>query len=326
MASNPLQEYIPAMRAVQQACALCQRVQASLVTAETLEKKDRSPVTVADFGSQAVVCSALREAYPDIDIVAEEDAGELREEQNKPVRKQVYEYVTAICPGLSSFHILESIDFGNHDATAKRYWTLDPIDGTKGFLRGEQYAVALGLIEEGEVVMGILGCPNLPRPNGKGCLFLARTGQGAAWAPIDEVMNLRPVRTDEITDVTQARFCESVESGHSSHDDSAKVAALLGVTAEPFRIDSQCKYAAVARGDASIYLRLPTKKGYEEKIWDHAAGSLVITEAGGRVSDVRGNALDFGQGKTLKQNAGVVATSAAIHDQVVAAVKDVLGA
>ncbi|MFG0252299.1 MAG: inositol monophosphatase family protein, partial [Phycisphaerales bacterium JB038] len=115
------------------------------------------------------------------------------------------------------------------------------------------------------------------------------------------------------------------ESGHSSHSDSAKIAEMLGVQAEPFRIDSQCKYAAVSRADASIYLRLPTRKGYEEKIWDHAAGSLVITEAGGRVSDVRGNPLDFGQGKTLKANAGVVATSAAIHDQVVAAVKAVLG-
>ncbi len=325
MASNPVSDYLPAIQAVQQAGVLCQRVQASLVTAETLEKKDRSPVTVADFGSQAVICRALRQAYPDLEIVAEEDAAELREEGNAAVLAQVVEQVRGLGLDLDTSAVLDAIDLGNHDASAGRYWTLDPIDGTKGFLRGEQYAVALGLIENGEVVLGILGCPNLPHENGQGCLFLARKGQGAAWAPLSELSNLKPVKADAVTDVTQARFCESVESGHSSHSDSAKIAEMLGVSGEPFRIDSQCKYAAVARGDASIYLRLPTRKGYEEKIWDHAAGMLVIEEAGGRVSDVRGNPLDFGQGKTLKKNAGVVATSAAIHDQVVAAVKAVLG-
>jgi 3'(2'), 5'-bisphosphate nucleotidase len=124
----------------------------------------------------------------------------------------------------------------------------------------------------------------------------------------------------------EARFCESVESAHSDQDLSARIAALLGITAEPFRIDSQCKYAAVAEGDASIYLRLPTKKDYREKIWDHAAGMLVVEEAGGRVSDVEGAPLDFRRGRTLAANRGVVATCGTIHDEVVSAVKQVRGA
>ena len=102
-------------------------------------------------------------------------------------------------------------------------------------------------------------------------------------------------------------------------------AELLGITVPPYRIDSQCKYAAVARGDASIYLRLPTKKGYEEKIWDHAAGSIVIQEAGGRATDVRGDELDFSLGRTLRNNLGVVVTNGVLHDCVVAAVRNVLG-
>ncbi len=97
----------------------------------------------------------------------------------------------------------------------------------------------------------------------------------------------RPIQTTDISDSALASFCESVESGHSSHDDAAKIAERLGVTKPPFRIDSQCKYAAVARGDASIYLRLPTRADYEEKIWDHAAGWVVIREAGGQ-GDGRG--------------------------------------
>ena len=62
-------------------------------------------------------------------------------------------------------------------------WTLDPIDGTKGFLRGEQYAVCLALLVDSSVEVGVIGCPNLPldpqKPNGqKGCLFIAVRGQG----------------------------------------------------------------------------------------------------------------------------------------------------
>jgi 3'(2'), 5'-bisphosphate nucleotidase len=121
-----------------------------------------------------------------------------------------------------------------------------------------------------------------------------------------------------------ARFCESVESGHSDQGQSAAIAARLGITAEPYRIDSQCKYAAVARGDASIYLRLPTRADYREKIWDHAAGMFVVECAGGRVTDVTGAPLDFRHGRRLEHNRGIVATSGRFHDEVVAAVLDVL--
>lgn len=80
---------------------------------------------------------------------------------------------------------LELIDRGNSNGGPEgRHWALDPIDGTKGFLRGGQYAVCLGLIENGQVVVGVMGCPNLPvdpkRPEGdKGALFVAVRGQGA---------------------------------------------------------------------------------------------------------------------------------------------------
>jgi 3'(2'), 5'-bisphosphate nucleotidase len=124
--------------------------------------------------------------------------------------------------------------------------------------------------------------------------------------------------------IAYARFCESVESGHTNQDHSAQVAELLGIRAEPYRIDSQCKYAAVARGDASIYLRLPTRAGYVEKIWDHAAGKFVVEQAGGRVTDVTGAPLDFSHGRGLAANSGVIATDGRFHDRVVAAVTQVL--
>ena len=108
--------------------------------------------------------------------------------------------------------------------------------------------------------------------------------------------------------------------------ESAAIARRLGIEREPFRIDSQCKYAAVARGDASIYLRMPTRKDYREKIWDHAAGKIVVEAAGGTVTDVNGRTLDFRHGRTLEENRGIVATAGPIHDAVLEAVRQVRGA
>lgn len=318
-----------AVAAVLEACTLCMDVQATLVSDETLSKKDKSPVTVADFGAQAIVVSNLLQVFPDIPVVGEEDASTLRADENLELRERVITAVQRLDPQLTPDRILDAIDAGTYAGGPKGlHWTLDPIDGTKGFLRGEQYAVALALIEDGKVVLGVLGCPSLPHLASEadgpcGCLFVAQTGSGAVMRTFDNPFE-SPIGVTDVIDPARGRFCESVESGHSNQDQSARIAQLLGITRDPYRIDSQCKYAAAARGDASIYLRLPTKKGYEEKIWDHAAGSIIMTEAGGRVTDVRGNDLDFSIGRTLKNNLGVIATNGQLHDRVVAAVDEVL--
>ena len=291
-----------------------------------MDKADKSPVTVADYGAQAIVLKTLADAFPDDPAVGEEDAGDLRKEENSVLFSKIVDYVQKIDPAMTEAIILESIDRGGHSGGPNgRFWTLDPIDGTKGFLRGEQYAVALALIENGEVMLGVLGCPNLPvdstNPDGeKGCLLYAIKGQGAFQTPLSDLSRFIQVTCDTISEASQAVFCESVESGHTAHGRSAIIGELLDSQATPFRMDSQCKYAAVSRGQASIYLRLPTRPGYEEKIWDHAAGCIVLTEAGGKVTDTFGRALDFSIGRTLKNNKGIVATSAGVFDSVIEAV------
>jgi len=319
-----------AVAAVEAASALCQSVQAELVDEASMDKKDKSPVTVADFGAQALVVHTLAEAFPGTPLVGEEDASELRKPENAELLARVGEHVRRSEPALSDAEILDLIDRGRYGGGSRgRHWTLDPIDGTKGFLRRDQYAVALALIEDGRVVLGVLGCPNLPVEAGdesgeRGCLFVGVKGQGAFMRPLSGGTESK-VSVTRVSDVSLANFCESVESGHSSQDDTAAVASKLGITVPPHRIDSQCKYAAVARGEASIYMRLPTRKDYEEKIWDHAAGSIVVSEAGGRISDVVGNDLDFSLGRTLAHNNGVVVTNGHVHDVVIAAVREVLG-
>ncbi|MFZ9914213.1 MAG: inositol monophosphatase family protein, partial [Phycisphaerales bacterium] len=115
------------------------------------------------------------------------------------------------------------------------------------------------------------------------------------------------------------RACESVESAHSKQDLSAELLADLGAAGVPARLDSQAKYVVVARGGADIYMRLPVKADYREKIWDHAAGALVASEAGARVCDVLGKPLDFGQGRELARNKGVFAGHPAIVERLIAA-------
>src|SRR5262249_50374556 len=122
-------------------------------------------------------------------------------------------------------------------------------------------------------------------------------------------------------DPAQARFCESVEPGHSAQGDTAAVAARLGIVAPPLRMDSQAKYASVARGEAEIYLRLPTQADYREKIWDHAAGALIVAEAGGIVTDIMGRPLEFNHGRELVVNQGVIVTNGRLHERVLGALQ-----
>ena len=318
-------ELTAAIAAVRAASDVCRGAQGRLLAGHTLTKGDASPVTIADFAAQAVVCAELTDRLGDIAMIGEEDSNDLR----TPGSTDLLDAVTGLVrtqrgDGVSVGNVLDWISVGASAGASGRYWTLDPIDGTKGFLRGEQYAVALGLIENGEVVLGVLGCPNLPNPDGStGAVFAATAGRSEAW--YGDAIDPQPVTVAAPASLAEARFCESVESGHSNQDHSAQIAARLGITAEPYRIDSQCKYAAVARGDASIYLRLPTRADYREKIWDHAAGKFVVEQAGGVVTDVTGAPLDFSHGAKLEVNSGVVATDGRFHDQVIAAVQAVLG-
>lgn len=319
-------ELSTAISAIENAVKLCRGVQQNLIAADTVEKNDRSPVTIADLGAQAVVFRALRSAFTHDALVGEEDSSQLQE--NDELCEKVFNLVRAQIPGITEGGMLEAIDLGAGETDYRgRYWTLDPIDGTKGFLRGDQYAIALGLVENGEVVLGVLGCPNYPldpaAPELRGGIFYAVKSAGAYQINLQDGLR-KKIAVDGLSDGARARFCESVEAAHADHDTHAGISAEIGITQPPYRIDSQCKYAAVARGDASIYLRLPRSTSYREKIWDHAAGVIIVQEAGGRVSDFSGKPLNFSLGRKLSENAGILATNGALHDRTLRAIEKVL--
>lgn len=313
---------------VEQASRLAQEVRAAMA-AKDITKGDLSPVTVADFAVQAVVGHALSMVFPEAVLVGEESAAALRLPENREVLELVTEFTSRYVPVTTEDLVCEWIDRGGDEPTT-RFWTLDPIDGTKGYLRGGQYAIALALIEEGKVVLGALGCPALAGDcspqEGEGAVVVARRGEGAWARPLNDGGFSR-IAVSPCTDPREARLLRSFEAGHTNVDQVDDIAAVLGAAGAAVGMDSQAKYAVLAAGGGELLFRLlsPKRPDYKEMIWDQAAGSIVLEEAGGRITDLTGKPLDFGAGKTLAHNRGVFASNGLLHEPGLSAVAQVCG-
>lgn len=310
------------IRAVSLASRVIRLVQPELNAGDSFSKADRSPVTVADFLSQAIICRFLNDRFPDIPIVAEEDSAELKDPQNTGILERILWAIKGdneLNSIIGEDNLFESIDLGAN-LPSKLFWTLDPIDGTKGFLRGEQFAVALALVLEGVVEVGILGCPNLDLKSGKlgpGCFFYAVRGNGAEILGVN-LKNSENIQISRERHFEKMKFVQSYVSNHSNTGLQKRIAETLNIKTPPIHLDSQVKYGLIASGNAEIYMRIPHPKtpDYKEKIWDHAAGSLIVEEAGGVVTDIFGKRLDFSRGNTLTGNTGILATIPIIQHEI----------
>ncbi len=318
-----------AVNVVRQAALLVKTVQSQMVS-DALTKGDKSPVTVADFASQAYVAKQLIDTFPGVPMVGEESSASLKTEENKQTLQDITNFVNTIIPNSSQEQVCDWIDFGS-TTNAKKFWTLDPIDGTKGFLRGQQYAVAFALVEDAEVKIGVLGCPNLKNGyiqdiGGEGSLVVAVKGQGTWTTSLtDPTQPFKQIKVSDFANPADARFLRSFEAGHTNVSQLDYIAQEMGVSAEPVRLDSQAKYSILAAGAGDCIFRLisPKMPDYVEKIWDQAAGYLVAVEAGGTVTDLNGKPLDFSTGKFLTNNRGVLATNTHLHQACLAAIKAV---
>ena len=307
------------------AARLSEAVRAEAARPDALAKEDRSPVTIADFAVQALLCRAVRAAFPGEPIVGEERSDALRRDAAAPLLDGVVRHVRAALGEemLAAEEILGWIDLGGGEPEG-RFWTLDPIDGTKGFLRGDQYATALARIEGGAPTLAFLLCSAYEHAAGRGLLLVAERGAGCHLLALDGAP-LGPARVSDTADPRRARLAESVESAHSDHGVAAALRAALAIEAPPRRMDSQAKYAAVALGEADVYLRAPTaaQPDYREMIWDHAAGALIVEEAGGAVTDLDGRTLDWTRGRRLVANRGILATNGALHPNILSTLRNI---
>ncbi|TNE46016.1 MAG: 3'(2'),5'-bisphosphate nucleotidase [Deltaproteobacteria bacterium] len=317
------QEREVALRAVEKAASLCEAVWAEEGEALALTKKDRSPASVADFGSQAVVCRTLSLAFPEDPIVAEESARDVTKSEHVDILKRLHTHVQRIYEG-EEHEVLDWLRLGAH-RLASRYWVLDPIDGTQGYLEGGQYAVALALVEDGVVQLGVIACPRLGDAlshdaAGQGVWFLGVRGEGAWTAPLGSYdWQSIQVATRHDAGGAWVEGCSPKRTHHAHHK---TLAQHMGLAASSLRVDSMAKYAMVARGQSVLYLRLPKPEHatYREKIWDHAAGVVLVEEAGGRVTDQHGGPLDFASSYLLEPGGGVVVSNGSLHEQLLDAI------
>jgi len=217
-------------------------------------KRDSSPVTEADRAAELVILAALAQAAPGVPVIAEEE-----------------------------------VAAGRIPAHGDCYFLVDPLDGTKEFVRGgDDYTVNIGLIENGVPKLGVVFAPATGRLHG-GCV-----GAGA-W--VDEGRGRRPIST-------RARGENVTAVASKSHLNQATIDYLEAAvgTCGYVSIGSSLKFCIVAEGEADIYPRAaPTSE------WDTAAGHAVLLAAGGIVDGPDGNALRYGKPAFL--NRAFVATA-----------------
>ncbi|MFA6600433.1 MAG: inositol monophosphatase family protein [Candidatus Omnitrophota bacterium] len=319
-----------ALAAVREAVGLARRIQSSIgAPGRSRMKSDRSPVTMADYAIQALVGFLLAKAYPEDALVGEESADFLRSPEGRGMLEKICAILQETIPAASPELVPEWIDFGTASC-AERYWTLDPIDGTAGFLRGEQYAVALALIVKGEVQLSVLGCPHLrdgcvPDPGGAGSIVAAVKGHGSWHISPEFEDSFRRLRVSSCSDIREARSLCSVDRDHSNRAWVEKVLSGHPGMPAPLELDSMAKYAVVAGGTSDFLTYLPSAAhagGFGMKVWDVAPGALIVEEAGGKVTDLEGNVPDYSQVR-VPLRSGILISNGILHEKLLAAFKAV---
>jgi 3'(2'), 5'-bisphosphate nucleotidase len=217
-------------------------------------KKDLSPVTEADRAAELIILAALARAAPGVPVVAEEE-----------------------------------VAAGRIPAIGETYFLVDPLDGTKEFVRGgDDYTVNIGLISNGTPVLGAVFAP------ARGTLHAGVVGQGA-W--MEDGDGRRPIHTRE----RGSSIAAVASKSHFNQPTADYLADAVG-ECDYVAIGSSLKLCIVAEGRADIYPRLsPTSE------WDTAAGHAVLLAAGGLVDGPDGETL--GYGKRAFINRGFVATA-----------------
>ncbi len=310
-------------RAVAEASVVCREVRRRDDDPARLTKADDSPVTVADFAAQAVVLRRLTDALGPVAVVAEESTGAL---QRAPaLRAKVCEAVRIVWPDASEDDVLGAIDLGGAEPPSTGpWWALDPIDGTKGFVRGEQFAICLGRIEDGVPTFAAMGCPHLSvdpeapatEVDRRGALYMT-DGRVVTVASVEA-----PAKTMAVAPSTvghdPAIVARSFESGHTKVDEIQRIMDAAGLAFTELAVDSQVKYALVASGRADVYLRRPHDPSRRDPVWDHAAGVSLVTATGRVATDIEGKALDWTAGATLANNMGILCAPPSLHQRLVA--------
>ncbi|MFX1588898.1 MAG: inositol monophosphatase family protein [Promethearchaeota archaeon] len=267
---------------------------------KSFQKEDESPVTLADYASQLFIVKKLKEKFPNDQIIAEES-------YNSHIDINVQKIIKRCFRSLE-LDIIEDIEriLNYRGPYSPRQWTIDPIDGTKGFQKNLCYAVGIGFMINSELITAAIGVPNY---NERGrALFIAEKNQGARVSYGEE--DFIPIRVTNNKNIKKARMC------HSLHYDEPWVLefAHLAEVNKFIQKDSMAKFCMVADGTADLYIK-PMDKNRSFS-WDFLPGTLIVKEAGGIVSDIKGNNLKFNNEKCIISAPGLVASNGILHEEI----------
>lgn len=305
------------IQAVQQAALLCRQVQQRHLAHSS--KGENDPVTIADYGSQALICRTISRLFPGDAVLSEEQGAQFIELVPEAQRAQVVALLSDVLgETVTQDEVVGWLDHGK-DVQSERIWVIDPVDGTKGFVAMRHYAIAVGLLQNGRPVGAVIGAPG---HGPTGTIF--HTQNGAAYMQPLHGGPPQQIHVSERSDPAALHVMQSWEESHSSESLVKQVCDTAGLAQAAFeKIDSMEKYALVACGHADLYLRiLRHGSTYTHKAWDHAAGTALVLAAGGMVSDLNGAPLDFSHGQTLP-NRGMIVSNGRIHQRMLAAVQAV---
>jgi 3'(2'), 5'-bisphosphate nucleotidase len=301
------------LEALHRASLLAQSVQASVREMDKFSshKQASEPVTLADYGAQALICRALAEHYPQDAVISEESGVQFSKLASAEQQVQVAKLLSDILgEAVTPDDIARWLDFGK-GVQAQRTWIIDPIDGTKGFIAGRHYAICVGLLEGESLTDGYMACPAYEGLAG-GALFY--THEGVTWRKGLQGQEAERVFVSRQQDLRQMTLVQSYERAGSINQRMQNLLAQAGLDVTHLsQIDSMEKYALVADGSADVLLRLWDKEAPHPKMsWDHAAGVALVQCAGGKATDMDGSPLIFHQGNDMP-NRGFLISSGIPH-------------
>ncbi|OPZ14987.1 MAG: 3'(2'),5'-bisphosphate nucleotidase CysQ [candidate division BRC1 bacterium ADurb.BinA364] len=263
------------------------------IEARAIVKQDSSPVTIADLLHQAQLQQMLAECFPADGLIAEEP-------------RDLQEQTIAEAVAVSRRHYPAPIRplAVQRPQSGEFVWMFDPIDGTKGYLAGRHYAIALGLFRRGEPVFAAMAAPANPadaplRVNGSLAFAAPRLG---AWigrihrGGAESFDRLRPPPP-----VPPYKVSVSVE-----HDPAMRDRVQQAADLERVSLDSQIKYLAVAAGDLAAYVRNRRKDGQPDRMWDHMPGAIIAEEAGCAARQFDGSPFDLRADSVIRFEGGLI--------------------
>lgn len=315
----------PILDALRLGVILTQKVQAFGIDAAS--KTDDSPVTLGDYGVQAILCRTLAQYFPQDAVMGEEGAESFRKYVSAASQTQLAAWLSEILgEPVQIDDILRWLDYGRNVPTDKRTWVIDPIDGTIGFVTGRHYALCIGMMEAYQPRVGAIALPRSPLHAGGSIVYTV--GDGVQVMPLGDGETLAGQASTR-TDVGGVLVLESVKVYDNPVEMAlaGRVRLAAGYGTSPIETyDSQLKYAMISAGYGDVFVRLPRNiQQGPHYIWDHLPGAALMRAGGATLTDLSGNPLDFSQGDSLPHT-GFIATNGHIHSAFVRAAKEVLGA